>query len=246
MKAMKRRARTLSVAKAVPASPPLLGQDSRRANSFLIRDLWVLGGTAGEGRWGWDGACLESVLAFSHDPIGTDGGMNLYEYVGDSPTDKVDSSGLATGLAPAPVAPPQPYWPPAPLVTPPSEGPVMSCMSCTVTWVCRAGGAVAIVLCYPTPCGDSDYHPPQAPPQPPPPPHKCKPCVPPVGSGAFRGPDTTHGHYPFPAGPPHFHVYVMQQSPWPVCQCFWHNVGVTQFPPIGTVPITPAGGGGPM
>ena len=34
-----------------------------------------------ERRWGSDGACLEGVSAFSHDPIGYRGGINLYEYV---------------------------------------------------------------------------------------------------------------------------------------------------------------------
>jgi hypothetical protein len=45
-------------------------------------------------RWGWDGACLESVSAFSHDPIGYVGGdMNLYEYCGDWPIGGTDPSG---------------------------------------------------------------------------------------------------------------------------------------------------------
>lgn len=46
-----------------------------------------------ERRWGSDGACLEGVSAFSHDPIGYDGGINLYEYVGDDPLMRTDPTG---------------------------------------------------------------------------------------------------------------------------------------------------------
>jgi len=47
------------------------------------------------GRLGWDGACLESVSAFSHDPIGYAGGMNLYAYCGDNPVNATDPMGTA-------------------------------------------------------------------------------------------------------------------------------------------------------
>ena len=43
--------------------------------------------------WGWDGASLESVSAFSHDPAGYRGGINLYEYCGDDPLTRTDPSG---------------------------------------------------------------------------------------------------------------------------------------------------------
>ena len=45
-------------------------------------------------RWGWDGASLKTVSAFSHDPIGYRGGINLYEYCGDGPVNAVDPEGL--------------------------------------------------------------------------------------------------------------------------------------------------------
>jgi hypothetical protein len=42
--------------------------------------------------WGWDGASLESVSAFSHDPIAAD--QNLYRYCGNNPVVYVDPTGL--------------------------------------------------------------------------------------------------------------------------------------------------------
>ena len=78
---------------------------------------------------------------------------------------------------------------------------------------------------------------------------ECNPCVPPVGSGAFRT-DASHDHYPF--GRPHTHHFVMMQSPPTAttgkgpCTCFWHEAGVTggASPGPGETPIGPAGGGG--
>ena len=54
----------------------------------------VAGHLSREGRWGWDGACLETVSAIAHDPIGYKGGVNLYEYVGDSALTRTDPNGL--------------------------------------------------------------------------------------------------------------------------------------------------------
>jgi len=76
----------------------------------------------------------------------------------------------------------------------------------------------------------------------------CAPCVPPVGTIAYRE-DTdptsrTHAGIP----PPHYQLYEMNQNP-NNCQCFWQKIkgkdGVGPSPPpAGTVPITePAGGG---
>jgi RHS repeat-associated protein len=91
---------------------------------------------------------------------------------------------------------------------------------------------------------------------PPPPPNdpceeekKCKPCEPPVGSIAYRidrEPSKPHKTANGIIDVPHSHKFEMQQSPYPVCRCFWHEVlkhplAGEHFPVIG-----PAGGGGPM
>ena len=66
--------------------------------------------------WGWDGACLESVSAFSHDPIFI--GTNLYRYCGDDPTNYSDPTGLdPTQIAPGfpiPIFPILPFDPRGP------------------------------------------------------------------------------------------------------------------------------------
>ena len=69
--------------------------NSRRGELFLDACmLQVEGHVSRERRWGWDGACLEWTVASSNDPISYRGGMNLYEYVGDSPLTRTDPTGL--------------------------------------------------------------------------------------------------------------------------------------------------------
>ena len=80
---------------------------------------------------------------------------------------------------------------------------------------------------------------------------KCRPCIPPVGTLAFR--EDTNPASPPHRGvpPPHWHLYEMHQSPPHAgCVCFWHPIPDNRGgfgaspPPPGTVPITPAAGGG--
>jgi RHS repeat-associated protein len=79
----------------------------------------------------------------------------------------------------------------------------------------------------------------------------CKPCVPPVGTIAYRA-DTSPASPPHRGvPPPHWKLYNMSQSPYPVCKCFWDDIPDNRGgfgpgdPPKGTTPIGPAGGGGP-
>ncbi len=74
-----------------------LGENTRPARKFPPTCFAPVFGDASQGRrWGSDGASLESVSVFSDDPIGYSGGINLYEYVFDSPTNRTDPTGLDT------------------------------------------------------------------------------------------------------------------------------------------------------
>ena len=76
-------------------------RNSRRAEFLFNAGCWPIEAHLNQGRQlGWDGACLESVSGFSHDPIGYRGGMDLYEYCGDDPTMYLDPAGTDWGEAP--------------------------------------------------------------------------------------------------------------------------------------------------
>jgi RHS repeat-associated protein len=51
---------------------------------------------------------------------------------------------------------------------------------------------------------------------------ECNPCIPPVGTVAYRI-DSGHSHYPW--GDPHTHYYRVNQSGYPSCACFWNPGG---------------------
>jgi hypothetical protein len=77
----------------------------------------------------------------------------------------------------------------------------------------------------------------------------CRPCVPPVGTISYRQDTSGPPHRGVPT--PHWHLFVMQQSPAPDCQCQWVRIKDIQGgfgggnPPPGTVPkVDPIGGGG--
>ena len=98
MKSMNGRVLPLSIEKVAPAAPAFLGENPRLEKMFPhIGVLRVLGHVSREGRWGWDGACLEWPSDSSDDPIAST--TNLYCYCGDEPTNWTDPSGLAAAAA---------------------------------------------------------------------------------------------------------------------------------------------------
>jgi RHS repeat-associated protein len=89
----------------------------------------------------------------------------------------------------------------------------------------------------------------------------CKPCIPPIGTIAYRL-DDSPGSVPHYSKPlkmdipaPHWVLFVMTQSPPDVvdpCRCHWEKLeklpgGLGNGPtPSGTVPIAPPAGGGSL
>lgn len=88
---------------------------------------------------------------------------------------------------------------------------------------------------------------------------KCKRCYP-VEKGGWgfridwsqrRSHWFRHSKVYVPGPIPHYHLYLMSQSPYPTCKCFWDDLddGVGGFvppgPPDNAVPLVPAWGGGP-
>jgi hypothetical protein len=136
-----------------------LGRNSRREEFLLGACMWrVEDHVSQETRWGWDGASLESVSGFSHDPIGYRGGLNLYEYCGDSPLTRFDPTGLddktlnpllfpfdppqATYVGGGAAAPQGPINPTLPLAPPPTK---ISDLPTTLPSIakCRAAKCIA-------------------------------------------------------------------------------------------------------
>jgi RHS repeat-associated protein len=76
--------------------------------------------------------------------------------------------------------------------------------------------------------------------------HHCEPCVPPVGTIAYRIDTVPPSRPHWPQTGTHWHLYQMNQNP-NNCQCFWKDLGKSGDgpPPPGSVPIGPPGGGGP-
>ncbi len=71
----------------------LLSENTRLAKMKVNTGrLKVVDLVSREGRWGWDGACLETVLGIAHDPLKS--GPNLYEYCDGRPTIGTDPTGL--------------------------------------------------------------------------------------------------------------------------------------------------------
>jgi len=204
----------------------------------------------------------------NEDPIGFSGGADFYSYVNGNSLNFVDAFGLqgtGTATAPAPVTTrPSPPVKPPPIVNDPviSPKPPTASMGKIIgdllgDAVDLAGdivGAGAIILLSPIDAGNpnspGDMKPDPSVVRGPPCKTGCKPCIPPVGSRAYRE-DTSKDspdHRGVPT--PHWHMYEMHQNP-NNCECFWKKIPDNRGgfgpspPPAGAVPIGPAGGGGP-
>jgi RHS repeat-associated protein len=191
----------------------------------------------------------------SEDPVGFDGGINFYPYVGNAPTNFTDPFGLQAQPVPVPIGP-------GPVLVPKPVQPAVSFCSrfpllCAIVLPLfpMNGGDLGPTRCAdeagapgcsgPYPSQVLNYHHNQAK-------QKCagnncKPCDPPVGTIAYRLDATGRAHRGVPT--PHWHLYVMQQDP-ATCVCGWVDIKDNQggfgpgTPPSGTVPIGPAAGGG--
>ena len=157
------------------------------------------------------------------DPIGLAGGMNPYIYTGGDPVDWVDPWGLAGEALPGPV----------PLPIPPVAIPGTSENNAFVDSVIQGINAIKAALKNDG-CKSG----------------KCKPCIPSVGTIATEVHlvPPSKPHYPIEGS--HVHWFKMQQSPYPMCKCFWKRNFQKPTPgnttPPRTVPVTPAACGGPM
>jgi len=142
------------------------------------------------------------------DPVGLEGDLNTYAYVGASPLRYVDLFGLQ-------VAPPGGGAVGGAIGGGAAAGSVLGGAGTNSS----SGNAIAKGLQQQInklqkPC--------------------CPPCEPTEGTKCFQH-DFGGGHGPFPPRQSHFHLWIMEQIPYPSCKCVWKRQTGTR----GTVDFAP-------
>jgi len=178
------------------------------------------------------------------DPNRLAGGTNEFQYANDDPTRIVDPTGLQAELACADL-----------IEAPPLFAACVAVVEATKAAAARAAaraaagaaaGAAAVSV------GASCRL------------RGCKPCVPPVGTLMYRGPDIGgrnhfnkpvdvryfpgYGFQPGYQGLPHYNYYVVRQVPYPECRGYKEDSKLAAPPPPvpGSVPVQEPTGGGPI
>ncbi len=198
------------------------------------------------------------------DPIGYEGGINLYEYVESGPEMYFDPLGFTAVPMPGPYTGPNPIGsiypepPPEPIVTGGAAGATAIGVvgSLLVGWwyyynqatVGEIANELANSQAQENYIAHQQWLLRQA---------KCKkpkgeclPCIPPVGTVGYRWDIVPPSKPHDPIEGDHLNLYIMQQLPPPLCKCKWNppkrkaDRVVPPPPAPGWVPIAPAQGGG--
>ncbi|QOJ13653.1 MAG: RHS repeat-associated core domain-containing protein [Planctomycetia bacterium] len=203
----------------------------------------------------------------NRDPIEEDGGINLNAFCENDPTSTVDPLGLRPPVRP-PVRRPgrhrSPRIGPGQPVGYPTTGPVrlnpgvISLRRQLLDDLGLKGSVLPRASSSPENNGEArlgpapkpdEQSPPKKRPDKPCPENswsrKCLPCIPPVGTVAYRTDFVPPSvpHWPFTGT--HTHHFVMMQSPPTFgCICFWHVSAILSTPMPGAIPISDPMGGG--